>query len=900
MKPTNDYTTLAQILRRSLPLMAVVALTGILIACRGDLPEADQTVAPAATSVPTTALKLTVAPRLADTPELVRSDKSRDESPDATTGELAELVDGNSAFAFDLYHALRETSDGNLFYSPYSISLALAMTYGGARGETERQMADTLHYLLPQDRLHTSFNTLDLNLASMADAPEEEGDAFTLNTVNAVWGQHDYEFLAPFLDVLAENYGAGVRPVDFKDKDAREESRLTINGWVADQTEDRIKDLVPPDSFNARTRLVLTNAIYFNAMWSKPFDEAAPMSFHRLDGRTANVPMMAGSTRNYGSGDGYQAVSVPYRNRRVSMTIILPDTGRFEEIESSMDATRAGQILEGIGPVEGSVELTMPKFEFDSGFKLAETLKAMGMPNALDDEASEFQGMDGQSCLAGDLPCLFISDVIHKAFVSVDEKGTEAAAATAVIVEQAVTKVARLPTIPVVVDRPFIFLIRDEETGAILFVGSVDELGDESWPTPTQVPQPTSVPDELRSSKKRSAPAATDDDLAELVDGNSAFAFDLYRTLAEEDGNLFYSPYSISLALAMTYAGARGETERQMADTLHYLLPQERLHASFNSLDLEFASMADAPEEEGDSFTLNTVNAVWGQHGYEFLEPFLNVLAESYGAGVRPADFVGSPEESRVRINDWVAERTEDRVKDLIPEDAITPSVRMVLTNAIYFNARWLNTFAKNLTSVRPFHLLDGSEVDIPMMMTAKAERFGYANGDGYQAVELPYRGRDMWMTILLPDAGTFREFEESMDADLVTGILGNIEREYLELTMPKFEFESEFSLRDTLKAMGMPNAFDENTADFSGMDGRSCLAGDGPCLLIDNVFHKAFVSVDEEGTEAAAATSVFARLLSGRPEPKKVMVDRPFIFLIRDRATESILFVGRVEDPGK
>ena len=490
-----------QIFRRSLPLFAVVALIGIPIACARGLPDADETVAPTATSVPTTALKPTVAHRPTDTPELVRSDKSRDDSPDATSEERAELVDGNSAFAFDLYHALRETSDGNLFYSPYSISLALAMTYGGARGETERQMADTLHYLLPQERLHTSFNSLDLELASMADAPEEEGDAFTLNTVNAVWGQHDYEFLEPFLDVLAENYGAGVRPVDFKDKDAREKSRLTINGWVADQTEDRIKDLVPPDSFNALTRLVLTNAIYFNAMWSKPFDEAAPMSFHRLDGRTANVPMMAGSTRNYGSGDGYQAVSVPYRNRRVSMTIILPDTGRFEEIESSMDATRAGQILEGIGPVEGSVELTMPKFEFDSGFKLAETLKAMGMPNAFDDEASEFQGMDGQSCLAGDLPCLFISDVIHKAFVSVDEKGTEAAAATAVIVEQAVTKVARLPIIPVVVDRPFIFLIRDEETGVILFLGSVVELGDESWPTPTQVPQPTSVPDELRSTK---------------------------------------------------------------------------------------------------------------------------------------------------------------------------------------------------------------------------------------------------------------------------------------------------------------------------------------------------------------------------------------------------------------
>ena len=841
------------IFRRSLPLFAAVALTGILIACTRGLPAADQTVAPTATSVPTTALKPTVAPRLTAMPELVRSEKSRDDSPDATSEERAELVDGNSAFAFDLYHALRETSDGNLFYSPYSISLALAMTYGGARGETERQMADTLHYLLPQDRLHTSFNTLDLNLASMADAPEEEGRGFTLNTVNAVWGQQDYEFLAPFLDVLAENYGAGVRPVDFKDKDAREESRLTINDWVADQTEDRIKDLVPPDSFNALTRLVLTNAIYFNAMWSKPFDEAAPMSFHRLDGRTANVPMMAGSTRNYGSGDGYQAVSVPYRNRRVSMTIILPEPGKFEEIESSLDAKRAGQILEGIGPVEGSVELTMPKFEFDSGFKLAETLKAMGMPNAFDDEASEFQGMDGQSCLAGDLPCLFISDVIHKAFVSVDEKGTEAAAATAVIVEQALTKVARLPIIPVVVDRPFIFLIRDEETGAILFVGSVVELGDESWPTPTQAPQPTATPDELRSGKSRAAPSAIAGELAALVDGNSAFAFDLYRSLGAENGNLFYSPYSISLALAMTYAGARGETERQMADTVHFLLPQDRLHPAFNALDIELASRGGGTVGKGDEgFTLNIANAVWGQKDHEFLVPFLDVLAENYGAGVRPVDFkdMDAREESRLTINDWVADQTEDRIKDLIPKNAIKEITVLVLTNAIYFKAAWNYPF-KTSMGVRPFHLLDGSEVDVPMMR--QTERLGYVKGDGYQLLDLPYDGLEISMTILLPDAGTFRGFEQAMDAALFSRTLESIERDYIELTMPKFEFESEFSLSDPLKAMGMPNAFDRSASEFSGMDGRSCLAGDLPCLVISNVVHKAFVSVDEEGTEAAA-----------------------------------------------
>ncbi len=420
--------------------------------------------------------------------------------------------------------------------------------------------------------------------------------------------------------------------------------------------------------------------------------------------------------------------------------------------------------------------------------------------------------------------------------------------------------------------------------------------------TPTIVPAVPTVSEELRSERERAAPAATDAELAELVDGNNVFAFDLYHALRETSGgNLFYSPYSISLALAMTYAGASSETERQMADTLSFLLPQDRLHPAFNALDIELASRGGGAESDDDEgFRLNIANAVWGQKGYEFLEPFLDVLAENYGAGVRPADFVGSPEESRIGINDWVADRTEDRIKDLIPKNAITPLTRLALTNAIYFNARWFYPFAKNRTSVRPFHLLDGGEVEAPMMMTAEAEWLGYASGEGYQAVELPYKGPDMSITILLPDEGTFREFEEAIDADLIARIFGDIERKNVELTMPKFEFESGFGLRETLKTMGMPNAFDEKSSDFSGMDGRSCLAGDRPCLLISGAFHKAFVAVDEEGTEAAAATGVVLRQESLRPEPIAVVVDRPFIFLIHDGGTDSILFVGRVEDPGE
>ena len=394
----------------------------------------------------------------------------------------------------------------------------------------------------------------------------------------------------------------------------------------------------------------------------------------------------------------------------------------------------------------------------------------------------------------------------------------------------------------------------------------------------------------LQSDKPReTSPNIAPPDLIDLVEGNSEFAFDLYQAMREKGGNLFYSPYSISLALAMTYAGARNETEQQMADTLRFALDQSKLHPAFNNLDLELASRgegAGGKDEEG--FRLNIVNEIWGQKDYTFLNEFLDVLAENYGAGLRLLDFENASEESRITINDWVSDQTEGRIEDLIPQGVIDALTRLVLTNAIYFNAAWLNPFNDDMTDNGVFHLLDGGEVTVPMMM--QAESLGYAEGDGYQAVELPYDGRELSMVILLPDTGEFEEFEDSLDADMVDTITNDLIYKEVALTMPKFEFESEFSLADTLAAMGMPVAF-TGGADFLGMTGNRD-------LFIAEVLHKAFVSVDEAGTEAAAATAVVMNLTAAPGEPFEVALDRPFIFLIRDIETGAILFVGRVVNP--
>ena len=406
----------------------------------------------------------------------------------------------------------------------------------------------------------------------------------------------------------------------------------------------------------------------------------------------------------------------------------------------------------------------------------------------------------------------------------------------------------------------------------------------------SQMGQPA-VGDVLQSDKERiTSPDAASNEEALLVEGNSAFAFQLYQALKGKEGNLFYSPYSISMALAMTYAGARGQTAQQMADTLQFMLDQDSLHPAFNWLDAELAKRGEGAQgKDSEGFRLNIVNAIWGQKDYAFLPAFLDVLAENYGAGLRIMDFINETEKSRVTINDWVSDQTEGRITDLIPHGAIDALTRLVLTNAIYFNAAWEHPFDEDITADGPFYLLDGRQVSVPMMK--QTEWFGYTEGKGYQAVELLYDGDELSMVILLPEAGNFEAFEEGLQAQQVDTIINDLQSTGVTLTMPKFEFDSEFSLKDTLEDMGMRDAFSPGDADFSGMTGNRD-------LFISAVIHKAFVSVDEAGTEAAAATAVVIKMSAAPGLPVEVTIDHPFIFLIRDIETDAILFVGRVLNP--
>jgi serpin B len=402
---------------------------------------------------------------------------------------------------------------------------------------------------------------------------------------------------------------------------------------------------------------------------------------------------------------------------------------------------------------------------------------------------------------------------------------------------------------------------------------------------------PTASADEVKSDKPRdTSPVVSSSDANTLVDGNSEFAWELYQVLKEEDGNLFYSPHSISLALAMTYAGAKGETAKQMADTMHYLLSQSALHPAFNSLALELSKRGEGAQGKDEKgFRLNIVNAIWGQKDYKFLSNYLDLLAINYGAGLRVLDFIKDPNASRITINDWVSDQTEGRIKDLIPEGSITPLTRLVLTNAIYFNAAWLSPFEEGATANGLFHLINGTDVTVPMMRNT--ESYGYLKSGNTLAVELPYDGSELSMVILTNTTGKFSDFESNLTYSAIKAILDDLQYTQVALTMPKFEFESQFGLKDALKRMGMVVPFDPMSADFTGI-----ATTEG--LQIDDVIHKAFVSVDEAGTEAAAATAVIVGTTSMPAEPVTVTLDQPFVFLIRDIQTGAILFIGRVMNP--
>jgi len=376
-----------------------------------------------------------------------------------------------------------------------------------------------------------------------------------------------------------------------------------------------------------------------------------------------------------------------------------------------------------------------------------------------------------------------------------------------------------------------------------------------------------------------------------VSEGNNRLAIDLYANLAKSDGNLFMSPYSISVALAMTYTGARGSTAAEMREVMYVTVDDDQLLTGFEWI----INNMNQRGSTGD-FRLAVANSLWGQIGVDFTDEFLGDNQRYYGSEIQQVDFASDPETARMIINKWVEEQTENRIRDLIYEGLLTPTTRLVLANAIYFKGVWQYQFVEDDTKEGNFTLSDGVQVTVPLMQ--QVETFGYYEQDGFQALSMRYLQSKLRMAVFLPlKTDGIKNFEQSITHENLDLWLRSLDSslERVNVTLPRFKVTDSFSLSQTLKSLGMADAFDETLADFSGMTGNRN-------FCVDEIVHKTFIDVDEVGTEAAASTAAAIRMTMApneTGEPVAFRADHPFFFVIEDPETKTVLFMGRVSNPG-
>ena len=381
---------------------------------------------------------------------------------------------------------------------------------------------------------------------------------------------------------------------------------------------------------------------------------------------------------------------------------------------------------------------------------------------------------------------------------------------------------------------------------------------------------------------------ATKEGVNAVVNANNQLAFELYSQFNEEskDSNIFFSPYSISIALTMTYEGAKGQTAEEMQSVLH--IPEDA-----NVRRPNFARIFNEINKKEKKYKLSTANALWAQKDYSFLKEYTNNVEKYYGGKLTNLDFTRESEKSRQIINKWVEDQTNNKIKDLIPQGVLNAYTRLVLTNAIYFKGTWVKQFDEKDTKEEDFRIDSSNTVKVPMMrLIGDGVKFNYAETDEIQILEMPYHGEDLSMLIILPKGNNFANIEKSITLEKLSEWKNMLNEQRVDIFIPRFKFKTKYFMAKALSDMGMPTAFG-STADFSGMDGTRD-------LFIQNVIHQAFVEVNEEGTEAAAATGVVMGITSVGPRIPIFRADHPFIFIIQESETGNILFLGRVSDPSK
>lgn len=406
------------------------------------------------------------------------------------------------------------------------------------------------------------------------------------------------------------------------------------------------------------------------------------------------------------------------------------------------------------------------------------------------------------------------------------------------------------------------------------------------WHATQPTPTPNNNQNQINQKNQSINNQASEVILNNVVDANNQFALDLYSKYKSKEGNMFFSPFSISSALAMTYEGAKGQTAKEMQAVLHLPNDKEKIRSGFVDINNEL-NKADK------TYKLSVANALWAQKDYAFVDNYFNIVNDYYGGKVTNLDFEKDTENSRATINNWVENKTNDKIKDLIPRGILTPDTRLVLTNAIYFKANWSSQFDAEDTREGQFKLSSGTNTNVKMMH--QTNNFNYGETSNLQILEMNYLGNDLSMLIILPKDNNLNDIENSLSKEKLDEWKESMQTKKVMVTLPKFKFETKYFMADDLKEMGMPTAFKYPDADFTGMSPT----GE---LYIGEVIHQTFVEVAEYGTEAAAATAVVmkAGATQQQEEPKIFSADHPFIFVIQQKGTGNVLFMGRISDPTK
>ncbi|XP_050535132.1 serpin B4-like [Daktulosphaira vitifoliae] len=734
---------------------------------------------------------------------------------------LEVLCSANHQFALSLYSELNK-QDGNIFYSPFSIHLIMFMASMGAA-------ADTLDELYTTLQLKKNSNLLD-TFSDFLDGLKKFDE---LKVATGMFIDNSFKIKQNYLEETKNYMKTAVEILNFKENP--ENQRTYLNEWVEKKTNGKIKNLFPPNSINRETALVLANAIHFKSNWKKKFDEAQDDLFFLTPMNHINVKMMSltEDLKYYHDTDlKYSALELPYEGYKFKMLILLPDAkDGLRNLENSLNKIQIRGLMQKMNTFKVNVKL--PKFKMEQSIDLNDVLIKLGCSTMFSSRAN-FSKISDPS----ENP-LYISKVLHKAFIDVNEKGTEAAAATGCVNRK--KRSLQKESISMTINHPFLFYILNNNN-IFIFVGRINTLYSSNRCTPK---------DEFKFSKN--------------------------------DGNIFYSPLSIHIVMFMAGIGAASHTFNEIFDTLK--LPKT------NTIDLleTYGKILDNLQKNNE---LKTANGLFIENSFKVKQSYLYSISTHLKASIEKLNFKEKPEDQRIYLNKWVQMKTDGKIKNLFPQNSFDERTSLVLANAIHFKSDWLYEFKS--VKKESFYLTTTEIFNVQMMRLYKKLQYYHDSEINYSMLMLPYKNEKFKMIILLPDAKDgLHNLENNLSKIKLREIIPMTTYPNVNVKLPKFKFEQSIDLQIVLKQLGCSSMF-TRTANFSRI---SEFPEDH--MYVSEVLHKAYVEVNEKGTEAAAATGIFINTLKSGPREQEVNfhADHPFIFIIMND-NNNVLFVGRVKKP--